>query len=135
MFLSLATLFILWIIIVWLGEQGWIGAYFLLEMMLHLQVGSGYLNFQGTSEIIFFFAENEELMPRNWAAAKNGISGRNLGQRWLKSIRNSYLNVFFWKFIIAYLKFHIYIPKIRTLGVLGKGYEFWQGLWAKLILE
>ena len=27
------------------------------------------------------------------------------------------------------------IGKIRTSSILGKGYEFWQGLWAKLILE
>ena len=35
---------------------------------------------------------------------------------------------------LVYNVFH-QIGKIITSGILGKGYEFWQGLWAKLILE
>ena len=35
---------------------------------------------------------------------------------------------------LVYNEFH-QIEKIRTSGILGKVYEFWQGLWAKLILE
>ena len=35
---------------------------------------------------------------------------------------------------LVYNVFH-QIGKIRTSGILGKGYEFWQWLWAKLILE
>ena len=35
---------------------------------------------------------------------------------------------------LVYNVFH-QIGKIRISGICGKGYEFWQGLWAKLILE